>query len=539
RLAAESVVPLEPLGLPDLAEDDLATLIEAPAIQLFVERARSADPSFALDERNAPVVAELCRRLDGLPLALELAAARVRMAGVDALLRALDRGVEALGRGTRDMPERQRGLRAALDWTVSLLEPEQRELFAGLAVFATAWTLEQAEHIFGGDIDVWEAMASLLDFSLLHTRGDGRPTMAERVRRHARELLVAGGREIELRAAHAELMAETAELLNLEVSLNLAGCIARTRDVLDEIELALTWTRANDRALHRRLLAAAGRPLYFTGHLAPVAHEITAMAAADPREDEISGRLFIARAMVDVLAGDIGGVTEATQTAVDIHRRTGSKRALVSSMTTHAHMLTLAIRGPDARAVIAEALELASDITDQRVRDQLEGTIAFAAVVEENWDEAEERLQAILARPERTDFAANAAVSYFADCALGRGQGEQALERYGASLQNELRNTDLINAGVQMVGIAASLALLGRDEEAARIFGAAQRLGSEVGMGLDSLMSGGVVGAPITALQARMEPDIWERTVAGGRALSVDEAAEAALQLSLSSAPAR
>src|ERR1019366_9091393 len=148
-------------GLPDLAEDDLATLIEVPAIQLFVERARSADPSFALDERNAPVVAELCRRLDGLPLALELAAARVRMAGVDALLRALDRGVEALGRGTRDMPERQRGLRAALDWTVSLLEPEQRELFAGLAVFATAWTLEQAEHIFGGDIDIWEAMASL------------------------------------------------------------------------------------------------------------------------------------------------------------------------------------------------------------------------------------------------------------------------------------------------------------------------------------------------------------------------------------------
>ncbi|MGH2868657.1 MAG: ATP-binding protein [Solirubrobacteraceae bacterium] len=386
RLAAETVVPLEPLGLPDPREHDPETVTGAPAVAMFVERARAVDPSFVLGPGNAAAVAELCRQLDGLPLALELAAARLRMAGVDALLAALGRGVEALGRGTRDMPARQRGLRAALDWTVSLLEPEQRELFAGLGVFAGAWTLEQAERVFGAQLDVWEAMAALLDFSLLHTRGDGRLTMAERVRRHARELLAGDGREHDLRVTHAELMAETAEALNLEISLDLEGAIARTRDVLDEVELAISWTHDHDRPLYRRLLAASGRPLYFVGRLSAFAEQIQALVAADQRDDVISGRLLISQAMTAILDGDMDQVVAWTQAAVDCHRQSGPARALVSSLTTHAHMLTLAGRGPDARAVIAEALALAVEIPDPRVRDQLEGTIAFAAVVEENWD---------------------------------------------------------------------------------------------------------------------------------------------------------
>jgi predicted ATPase/class 3 adenylate cyclase len=531
RLAAETVVPVEPLGLPDPSEHDPEAVTGAPAVAMFVERARAVDPAFVLAPGNAAAVAELCRQLDGLPLALELAAARVRMAGVDTLLGALGRGVEALGRGTRDMPARQRGLRAALDWTVSLLEPEQRELFAGLGVFAGAWTLEQAERVFGAEIDVWEAMAALLDFSLLHTRGDGRLTMAERVRRHARELLAADGREHDLRVLHAELMAETAEVLNLEVSLDLEGTIARTRDVLDEIELAITWCRDHDRALYRRLLAAGGRPLYFVGRIATIAPEIAALVAADEREDEISGRLLIAQAMVDVLHGEMDKVLASTQAAVDCHRRTASARSLAASVATHAHMLTLAGRGPDARAAVAEGLALAANLPDQRLRDQLEGTIAFAAVVEENWEEAEERLLAILARPERRDFAANAAISYLADCALGQGQGVLALERYGASLEREIRNTDTANMAVQMVGIAAALAVLARDEDAARVFGAAERVGGEVGMNRESLMSGEVVTPPIDALRERMGSQAWERATARGRELNADQAAAMALEL--------
>jgi hypothetical protein len=121
RLMSEVVMPLGPLDVPSGEEQDVAALERAPAASLFLQRARAADASFALAADDAPAVAELCRRLDGLPLALELAAARVRIGGLRRLLSALERGIDALGSGARDLPKRQRGLRAALDYTVSLL----------------------------------------------------------------------------------------------------------------------------------------------------------------------------------------------------------------------------------------------------------------------------------------------------------------------------------------------------------------------------------------------------------------------------------
>jgi predicted ATPase len=302
------VVQLEPLMVPELDQADHKVLARIPAVELFVERARAADPSFALNAGNATAVATLCRQLEGLPLALELAAARVRVAGVNGLLEALVRGVDALGQGSRDMPDRQRGLRAALDWTVSLLEDQQRELFMGLGVFADAWTIEQAERVIGGELELWEPMAALIDYSLIRTRGDGRLTMAERVRTHARALLGASGREHELRARHAELMAETAEQLSLDLLLDLGATIARTRDALEELEQALSWSAAADPVLHRRLVSAAGRPLFFVSRLPVHADEIVQLSADENGSDLISGRLMLSRATVESLNGNIAEV---------------------------------------------------------------------------------------------------------------------------------------------------------------------------------------------------------------------------------------
>ena len=531
RLSAETVVPLEPLGLPTEGETDADAMAETPAIALFLNRARAADPSFSVTEANAGALAELCRRLDGLPLALELAAARVRMAGVDGLLAALSRGVDALGRGHRELPERQRGLRAALDWTVSLLDEEQRELFIGLAVFASAWTLEQAEQLFGASVDVWEAMASLLDLSLVQTRGDGRLTMTERVRRHAQELLTESGRESELRSGHAELVAAMLEHLNVETTLDMAATIARTRDALDEIDLAISWTREHAPPLYRSLLASAGRPLYFVGRLPGLAPEITRLAREDPRSDALSGRLMVSQAMVDCLSGDMNEVVQWTGEGVELLREYGSVDAQLSAMSIHAHMLTLNWRGSDARAVIAEALELARGLPDQRVRDQLEATTAFAAVVEGNWEEAELRLQEIMARPERTDFAAKAAPSYLADVALGRGDFESALGRYLYALDGQIAICDLNNVVLQLAGITASLTALHRDEEAARLTGATQRLADEIGMARATISQTGPYGEPLRALPQRLGPARYDRLRAEGRRLDLDQTVALAHEL--------
>jgi predicted ATPase/class 3 adenylate cyclase len=530
RLAGERVIDLEPLAVPAEGDDDPQTLTQTAAVRLFLERARAADHRFAPDDADLRRVAELCRRLDGLPLALELAAARVRMGGVGALLRALERGPDALGRGARDLPERQRGLRAALDFTISLLGDDERELFAGLGVFAGAWSQEQADALFGFDLDAWEAMASLIDFSLVRTRGDGRLTMAERVRRHAREQLAASGREFDLRRRHAELVTQTLEDLSLVLLADLHGTIARTLEEVIEIEAAVTWTRAHDPELHRRLVATAGRPLYFAARLPLVRGDIERLLTDDRPEDVTAGRLLTGWAMVRCLVADMADAARISEQAVECHRRTGTRGELVNSIALHAHMLTLAGQGSQARAVVADGLALADDPSvDPRLRDQLEGTIAFAAVVEGNFDEAERRLQEILERPERTDFAARAAPSYLADCALGRGRYELALDRYAVALRL-LRELDPNNTILQITAIAATLGGAGRDEQSAELVGAIERASREIGIG-EQLLDHGPYGPFLQAVKARLGPAEWDRRRRHGHQLGLAQAADRALAL--------
>ncbi len=288
RLSIETVRSLEGLELPPEGLSDPGALAEAPAVALFVERARAADPTFVFSETNATSVAELCRRLEGLPLALELAAARVRVAGTSRLLAALERGLHALGRGARDLPARHRGVRAALEYTVSLLSTDEMELFAALGAFADAWSIEQAEAMFGQELDTWEALAALSDFSLIRTRGDGRITMAQRVRAHARELLAASGREHDARRRHAELIERSMQSINSQLNFDLAAQIARTPELLEEIDYALVWSRTAAPSLYRQLVAVCGRPFHFIGLIAMIGEEVIRLTDVDDRSDVTS-----------------------------------------------------------------------------------------------------------------------------------------------------------------------------------------------------------------------------------------------------------
>jgi tetratricopeptide (TPR) repeat protein len=165
------------------------------------------------------------------------------------------------------------------------------------------------------------------------------------------------------------------------------------------------------------------------------------------------------------------------------------------------------------------------------VRDQLVGTLAFAAVAEGDYDQAEERLQAILARPERTDFAAVAAMSYLADCALGRGDGEVALQRYASALRTEIKHNDANNAVLQLIGVATSLAILRRDEDAAMILGAVEKISREIGISRARVMSGAVMGKPLEELERRLGAGESMRLRALGRGMTLHQAAETAYAL--------
>jgi predicted ATPase/transcriptional regulator with XRE-family HTH domain len=252
RLRGEKEFSVPPLDLPNGAAP-IAELLENPAVRLFIERTRDASPDFALTGENAQTVAEIVRHLDGLPLAIELAAARVKVLPPAALLGRLQSRLALLTGGARDLPARQQTLRATIAWSYQLLqEPEQR-LFRRLAVFAGGRALAAIETICnpGGDIglDVLDALGSLIDKNLLRreTLGTGEPrfVMLETIHEFAREQLAASGETEEFSRRHAAYFLALAEaaaprLRSAEREIWLAQLDAEQ----ENLRAALTWSQA-------------------------------------------------------------------------------------------------------------------------------------------------------------------------------------------------------------------------------------------------------------------------------------------------------
>lgn len=215
-VANEQLFQVPPLSLPATRKlPSLASLERYEAVQLFVERARTAQPEFAISETNRSAVLAICRQLDGLPLGLELAAARLRLLSPSALLNRLDRRLALLTNGSSELPTRQRTMRHTIDWSYGLLAPAEQRVFRRLAVFVGGWTADAAEAICTSSQlesqNILDSMAELLDNSLIrderaaHDLPDAEPrfTMLETIREYARELLSDSGEERHLRQQHA------------------------------------------------------------------------------------------------------------------------------------------------------------------------------------------------------------------------------------------------------------------------------------------------------------------------------------------------
>jgi predicted ATPase len=220
HLYAEREFPVTALGLPDRSGSARVDAIaQSPAVALFVQRAAATRAGFALTRENAAAIAEICVRLDGLPMAIELAAARVKVLTPAALLARLEGRLLTLGGGARDLPARQQTIRSAIDWSHGLLSPEDQRLFRRLAVFAHGWTLEAAEAVCDAreDLgqDVLDGLTSLVEKSLCQQSGssDAEPrfTMLETIREYALEKLDAAGETAVARRAHAAYFLVLAE----------------------------------------------------------------------------------------------------------------------------------------------------------------------------------------------------------------------------------------------------------------------------------------------------------------------------------------
>jgi predicted ATPase len=219
-LYGEKEYAVPPLAVPDVKHlPDLKTLSQYEAVRLFIERAKSAKVDFEVTGESAPAVAEICVRLDGLPLAIELAAARIKMLPPKAMLQRLTSRLKLLTGGARDLPERQRTLRATIEWSHALLDEGEKVLFARLSVFAGGRTLEAIEAICDAEgdlaVDTFEGVSSLVDKSLLRQEegpgGEPRFVMLETVHEFAREKLQESAEAEEIKRVHAAYFLTLAE----------------------------------------------------------------------------------------------------------------------------------------------------------------------------------------------------------------------------------------------------------------------------------------------------------------------------------------
>jgi len=310
QLRGERELAVGPLALPDPAAGDAATLLRSAAVRLFLERARDVRPDFAVTGENATAIAGICARLDGLPLALELAAARLRMLSPQSLLSRLQARLALLTGGNRDLPARQQTMRGTIAWSYDLLDAREQRVFRSLGVFRGGWTLEAAEAVLDptGELQVFDALDRLVAASLVRVvhQADGgeRFAMLEVLREFAAEALAAGGEADMLRGRHAAWYADLAQSFEQDVYWhgNEALWMLRMRAEDDNLRAAVERSLATP-ALHRTAVTLAARlPRYaqfFRGEYTESTQWLehaSALAGEAPGTDDALVRYWLAAA---------------------------------------------------------------------------------------------------------------------------------------------------------------------------------------------------------------------------------------------------
>jgi predicted ATPase/DNA-binding SARP family transcriptional activator/Tfp pilus assembly protein PilF len=322
RLAAEREYPVPPFDTPD-ADLPFEALVKTDALRLFTARAQAVDPGFELDGTSAPEVARVCRRLDGLPLAIELAAARAKLLAPGEILARLEREPNLLPSGPRDAPARQRTLAATIHWSYDLLGPEERLAFARLGVFVGGCTLEAAEAVCDVTLD---SLGTLVDNNLLRRR-DGRFTMLETVRHFAAERLEEAGPE-EVRRRHAVWLTELAETM---AERTLAGedmtvWLDRIQPEHDNIRAALAWALEHEPELTLRQASSLRLFWEVRGNFREGLHWIEeALPYARDMTPEIRFGALAASGAMATRLGDLDLAQERKEAALALAREVGNE----------------------------------------------------------------------------------------------------------------------------------------------------------------------------------------------------------------------
>jgi predicted ATPase/class 3 adenylate cyclase len=475
RIAAERQYPVPPLP-------------ESDCVMLFVERARAVRPDFELTDETAPIVAEICERLDGLPLAVELAAAWSKVLPPAALLRRLERRLELPASRSADVPARQSTLREAIAWSYDLLSDEERRLHARLSVFMGC-TVDAAERVADPDgelgIDVLEGIASLVDRSLLRESedGEGEPRfgMLATIREYAREHLRESGEEDDVLRRHALEFARFVE----QAEAGLRGgdqllWFSRLENEHDNLRAALDSSAANgDDETALRLGGALGWFWYAHGHaLEGCARLIDLLARTENAPEELRARPMYALGVLLDQRGEPERAAELVERSLAVFRAHGEQESVARALNSLGGIKRALGDLESARSLLEQSIHVRRELGDEPGTAAALTNLGSVAFEQSDLDEAEARFTEALEldRAHGNEWGAAVALEGLAAVALERGDYERAdeLVRDTLAAAEPLGDRELTAFGLEKAAVLA--AAEGNVPRAGRFAGAAEGL---------------------------------------------------------------
>jgi predicted ATPase len=445
RISGEAEFPLDPLDATN-------------AVALFVERARAVGRQV---EPDATVEA-ICTRLDSLPLAIELAAARTRLLAPGALLARLERALPLLTDGSRDAPERQRTLRATIEWSYELLDEASRRLLARLAVFSGSFPVEAAEAVCEATVS---ELSSLVDLSLLKPVGDDRLLMLETIREYGLERLAESGEERTFRMRHAGEFARLAEAAYDDRSEAEAEWSSRLDRDHDDLRSALEWLSTEDPDAALGLAGALGWFWFARGYLTEGDAHLRAVLSASGGSDRARARALTASGALAARTGKVEEGRMRLEQAVGRWRALGDQKETAAALEALGWLLVYDA-GDDVASLAAfeEAYSTRQDLADRAGETRALVGVCQVLVALGEAERAEALANELMGRAEGDLRTRHFASHFLADCSLLRGDCADAEERYRESLRAALELGDVFEASIEVQGVA--MAKAGRGESA-------------------------------------------------------------------------
>ncbi len=512
-----------PLRVAGEQEYRLEPLPQKQAAALFAERARAVGREVAPDA----TVEEICRRVDGLPLAVELAAARTKLLAPERLLERLDSALALLTGGARDAPERQRTLRATIGWSYDLLDPHARELFARLSVFSGTFPLEAAEEVCSAELD---DLRTLVDYSLVKPIGDDRLFMLETIGEYALEKLSERDEEDEVRRRHAGFFSTLAEQAYGHRFDAEAEWSARLERDHDNVRAALDWLSKDDPDRALELAGALGWFWLSRGLLHEGSGRLAAALAATGMTGRVRARALTSSGALVARRGDAAAGIAELDASVAMWRELGDLDELASTLDSLGWPLVYdANDNSSALEAFEQSLELRRELGDSAGVTRALVGIAQVLVAMGDTERAEAISLDLLDRAAGDARTEHFAYHFLADCALIRGDPEQAGTRYRQSLRAALPLGDIVETSFEVQGVAMADAGAGNPRRALVLAESVEALWESLGLSISVAFWDALLARYLGPARESLG-DEYDAVRAEGRALAFDNAVELALR---------